>query len=666
MEETSHAPQKRRSSVVNSSRASKRSTAHHFSDSASPTPRVPQSSESSHHYLITDQVTTTNNTPNSKALSAVTASTTAAAVTTRRGRKESLASEKKSASSSRFTSPPSTSNTQPALTENDDTQTIQLGKKRRPYKPRGPYRTRLRRPHERTELILQHMLRSRVSTLPVLADVLNTKASDRCELDCMRHYPYNYPYLHQDFPYDEPTLQSKRVRKREAAVKLMDDIWYIPQGPVAPEDLFTKKKLEYTLSILEATTMTHTALDNKLDDAEYYGRGFALAARKVLDKMRKEEIDKLLKVSDDAVERLYGGEGQPDELGITPPLREAIAEMTKSKGLASDHTDITAIVANLPAEALPTSLERDPLTVSLQEGDINDTESNISTSPEPEKDSDISSSYTPKVTSTATALLPPPPPVLPIDTTHDIAARAFGSVSKIGDIFYNLVEAADDTSRDAIQQAIGDNSLGQQHLKEATALAPVDMADYYQANLFLSAVFSSAAEQSLEPIRLSHGACRIIQTLLSGLDHKLVTMGCHLQRAELTRLLANANNDIIHPRKKSNRGRRKKVRDDKPTATKTRGDQTVGARQLAMNPLNLRLGLDPFAKARKYVLEQVGDWTEAQRRVQTQEYQDLLALEEERNALLAYEMNQISQILIRKKRGDAVVHEDAVANGADT
>ncbi|KAG0025671.1 hypothetical protein BGZ82_009899 [Podila clonocystis] len=67
----------------------------------------------------------------------------------------------------------------------------------------------------------------------------------------------------------------------------------------------------------------------------------------------------------------------------------------------------------------------------------------------------------------------------------------------------------------------------------------INLLDYYQVNKFLATVFEADADvRSTPPVPLSKGACRILQTLLGDIETKIVAMGCHRQRKELTRLLA--------------------------------------------------------------------------------------------------------------------------------
>ncbi|KAG0240022.1 hypothetical protein BGW41_007283 [Actinomortierella wolfii] len=701
METSHHSPKKRRASTQDA-RDTVKTTKRHAGH------ETPQSTFTTHEAI---QVNSQHN-PNAAAsqdtvskASQPTASTQATATpepTTHRAEEAAAAgsldqthrisqtSETISPSGSRSTPPPPTTGqddsppADPESTENTSSHSHNAtsnAKKRRPFKPRGPYRARLRRPQERTDIMLEHMIRSRISTLPTPANDLTGKSSDRIELDSMRHYPYDYPYLQNDFPYEDRDMRGKRLQARENAIRLKDDSWYVPQGAVAAEDLFSRKKLKYSLSILEAFSAHHAKMGNrpstdfKFDSVEYYSRGFALAARKVLDKIKKEEINKMLRVSDEAVSKLYNGENHSFDLGIDPSLRRAIAEMTQPTPSTADHEDILALLANLPEESM------NDMPESTNPVEVSGSEDEDDNPPEP-KDSNLqamsgvegnkeegsgNSSRTPRPT-----LVQPPPPV---DTTKDIPAKEFGSIPTISDALCNLVEAADEVSSAAVKQAIQDNTIGRQHLSEASASTPVDLADYYQANLFLSAVFAQTKnKKNIEPIVLSHGACRIIQTLLSGLEHKLVSMGCHLQRAELTRLLASANYDMIHPssttnRSSTSRGRRKSTNEEGPSSSspstqgKGRKKPPKSLLEIATNPLGMQQDIDPFAKARRHVIQEAGAWREAQRQVAAQKLDVQHALEEERTTLLAREEEQINQLMLRKKIGDAGLPEVANSSG---
>ncbi|KAF9310884.1 hypothetical protein BG003_008009 [Podila horticola] len=79
-----------------------------------------------------------------------------------------------------------------------------------------------------------------------------------------------------------------------------------------------------------------------------------------------------------------------------------------------------------------------------------------------------------------------------------------------------------------------------EHSRTATQKGDeVNLLDYYQVNKFLATVFETDADvRSTPPVPLSKGACRILQTLLGDIETKIVAMGCHRQRKELTRLLA--------------------------------------------------------------------------------------------------------------------------------
>lgn len=67
----------------------------------------------------------------------------------------------------------------------------------------------------------------------------------------------------------------------------------------------------------------------------------------------------------------------------------------------------------------------------------------------------------------------------------------------------------------------------------------VTLLDYYQVNKFIETIFETNTDfRHTPPAPLSKGACRILQTLLGDIETKIVAMGCHRQRKELTRLLA--------------------------------------------------------------------------------------------------------------------------------
>lgn len=83
---------------------------------------------------------------------------------------------------------------------------------------------------------------------------------------------------------------------------------------------------------------------------------------------------------------------------------------------------------------------------------------------------------------------------------------------------------------------VSQSSMSTQVDEASEALARDKLA-YYEVNQFLGSMFShrnlGGKAQSLSP-----RACTILRTLMSGLEKKLVSMGCELQRAELTKRLA--------------------------------------------------------------------------------------------------------------------------------
>ncbi|KAF9923828.1 hypothetical protein FBU30_006112 [Linnemannia zychae] len=102
--------------------------------------------------------------------------------------------------------------------------------------------------------------------------------------------------------------------------------------------------------------------------------------------------------------------------------------------------------------------------------------------------------------------------------------------SRSSDSFINLSQTTNEASSNALQTTTSNNDEQAERLIR-------DRLAYCEVNQFLAAMFSHKDDIS-EVLELSPRACTILQTLLSGLESKLVAMGCKLQRAELTERLA--------------------------------------------------------------------------------------------------------------------------------
>ncbi|KAK5805734.1 hypothetical protein F5H01DRAFT_383609 [Linnemannia elongata] len=72
---------------------------------------------------------------------------------------------------------------------------------------------------------------------------------------------------------------------------------------------------------------------------------------------------------------------------------------------------------------------------------------------------------------------------------------------------------------------------------EASEALARDKLAYYEVNQFLGSMFSHK-DLGSKAQGLSPRACTILRTLMGGLEKKMVSMGCELQRAELTKRLA--------------------------------------------------------------------------------------------------------------------------------
>ncbi|KAF9413152.1 hypothetical protein BGZ94_000822 [Podila epigama] len=68
----------------------------------------------------------------------------------------------------------------------------------------------------------------------------------------------------------------------------------------------------------------------------------------------------------------------------------------------------------------------------------------------------------------------------------------------------------------------------------------ISLMDYYQVNKFLAYTFNTSARKS-ELAPLSTNSCRILQSLMGDLEARLLAMGCHRQRRDLTWKLANVD-----------------------------------------------------------------------------------------------------------------------------
>ncbi|KAG0362015.1 hypothetical protein BGZ54_008813 [Gamsiella multidivaricata] len=96
-----------------------------------------------------------------------------------------------------------------------------------------------------------------------------------------------YPYLQEAFPYEEYKTPENRVETTTYGTmpNPLPDAWYAPQSPFITRDFFSIKKFEYAKKLFKAIEV-NTA-DLRMDI--YYQRGFELASKRMLDRVRAEK-----------------------------------------------------------------------------------------------------------------------------------------------------------------------------------------------------------------------------------------------------------------------------------------------------------------------------------------------------------------------------------------
>ncbi|CAO3567096.1 unnamed protein product [Mortierella alpina] len=126
-----------------------------------------------------------------------------------------------------------------------------------------------------------------------------------------------YPYLQHPFPFHEYEPPPNRVDTGDfgGTPQPMPDDWYRPQGSVAGEDLFTQEKLNYSLSMAKKIEVDteHLRMD------VYFQRGFELATRRMLDRIRAK--NRLEDIRDEAQSAGGGGERNHRSEPIKDPAR---------------------------------------------------------------------------------------------------------------------------------------------------------------------------------------------------------------------------------------------------------------------------------------------------------------------------------------------------------
>ncbi|KAF9279096.1 hypothetical protein BGZ68_008135 [Mortierella alpina] len=280
-----------------------------------------------------------------------------------------------------------------------------------------------------------------------------------------------YPYLQHPFPYHEYEPPPNRVDTSDfgGTPQPLSDDWYRPQGSVAGEDLFTQEKLHYSLSMAKKIEVES---DNLRMDI-YFQRGFELATRRMLDRIRaKNRLEEIR----DEVQQAAGHEYRrsapikdPPRVYNEPRLKGGLQENDGQRASLSDDED-------MESSSTPT-----PNPSAINEASENNEE------------------------------------LIPTSTVSEAAASA---------------SAADESGAETVVPEKDDRE------KRMDAGTTPTLTDYYQVNAFMTSLFIPGEAQSTSETPLSPAACRILQTLLLSLETKMIGMGCHAQRQELTRRLA--------------------------------------------------------------------------------------------------------------------------------
>ncbi|KAI1305586.1 hypothetical protein EDD11_004900 [Mortierella claussenii] len=198
-----------------------------------------------------------------------------------------------------------------------------------------------------------------------------------------------YPYLQEAFPFEEYDTPKNRVETAwlDPAMSPMGLEWYGLQGPVVNEDLFSKDKFEYATNMLRKVDVE----DSKLRMEMYFYRGFELASRKVLDRVRinnaaEKKLTSTLEASQNNIAlssatSAQGGQPRPTQAPSTlslvapdplhqlmssssTPASASVQSRTKtSNAIADPGTTTNPTIVNTTTE--PNSSQEDDATVAL-------------------------------------------------------------------------------------------------------------------------------------------------------------------------------------------------------------------------------------------------------------------------------------------------------------
>ncbi|KAF9905506.1 hypothetical protein EC991_001615 [Linnemannia zychae] len=314
--------------------------------------------------------------------------------------------------------------------------------------------------------------------------------------------PLEYPYLQSSFPYEDykPPKQHLSTQPDYGNhSQPLPDLWHRPQGSFAMEDLFSQDKLDYSIRMLRKQPIE----SNKLRLDLYYRRGFQLAAKQLLDRARVAYYRKHDHANKHTLQ--------------VPNLFNEIDE-ARLRSSKRSHKDIN-ILRSLGIEGKIVHRERSLLSTS------------------------------PTIVDATTSTLSIP-----------VAATETSGTSTSG----NSISSATPTNH----AGFSSSQVPQNHSQTASdsanqteAIAKDRMA-YYEVNQFLATMFNHRNIGG-KVAYLSPKACMILRTLMGGLEKKIVSMGCKLQREELTRRLAEIDTFLSNRTREMNRARKERQKSER-------------------------------------------------------------------------------------------------------
>ncbi|KAF9412293.1 hypothetical protein BGZ76_005207 [Entomortierella beljakovae] len=291
-----------------------------------------------------------------------------------------------------------------------------------------------------------------------------------------------YPYLHNAFPYEKYKPPDNRIddSSHGPLPKSLPLDWYKPQGPVVNEDFFSLEKFNYATKMMKMINVEPDPI--RMD--VYFHRGFELASRKMADRIRlNNRKDHPANANQDNTQRNRTASRYIDvnrQQVITPSLPTGSTSSRPPGSTSSQH------------QSVPRTVNTD---LEASRGSTNHMEFVYESSSARSKNSSRASISGPSNLSRVQQNSHPSEP--------------------------NLIEGLQSNSEPP-------------NTPSRTNINPVTIQDYYEVNKYLSNLFVPSKDKSDPEPPVSPGAARILQTMLSGLETKILGMGCHRQREELT------------------------------------------------------------------------------------------------------------------------------------